>query len=229
MLIRAVFAALLAVSLACAGTPDAKIPVNQLINGSFEQGREPWFDFQRPDKPYWGGFEVSDEQAFDGHHSLRLQLDSENFPGQVGIVGAVQNIDAQFMPRRLTGRYRVDQWQRGPRAQYIQLVVMAFAARNFQDLKASAQTAFVLAGVDTPPFEILNRRFAFLGPVEPEMGRWISFDIDLHREFERLWGKVPEDMKGARIFLEARFDGFTRQKDNQGLATVYFDALHLGD
>jgi hypothetical protein len=214
---------------ACAITPDAEIPINQLINGSFEEGRAPWFDFQRPDKPYWGGFEISDDQAFDGRYSLRGQLDSESFPGSVGIVGAAQNIDTRVMPRRLSGRYRVDHWQRGTRAQYIQLVVMAFGASNFQDLNASVQSAFILTGVETPPFELLNRRFAYIGPAEPEMGRWISFDIDLHREFERLWGKVPENMGSGRVFVEARFDGLQRKREGRVLATVYFDALHLGD
>jgi len=88
---RSAYAVFLVVMFACASAPDAEAPNNRLINGSFEQGRVPWFGFERPDKPYWGGFDISDVRAYDGRHSLRVDLDSENFPGGTGIVGAAQN------------------------------------------------------------------------------------------------------------------------------------------
>jgi hypothetical protein len=214
---------------ACTAAPEFDSQPDLLVNGSFEQGRDPWYDFQRPDKPYWGTFEISDARAFAGRHSLLLRLDSADFPGPIGIAGAAQDVAAAALPRRLSGRYRVDLWERGARAQYVQLVAMAFGASNFGELNASAQLAFVLAGIDAPPFRIDNRRFAFTGPLEPELGRWIPFEFDLHEAFERHWGKVPADITNLRLFAEARFDGFSRAEGRRARAVVHFDALRLGD
>jgi hypothetical protein len=213
----------------CAAAPEYDSQANLLVNGGFEQGRDPWYDFQRPDKPYWGTFEISDARAVEGRYSLLLRLDSADFPGAIGIAGAAQDVAVAALPRTLSGRYRVDSWQRGARAQYIQLVVMALGASNFPELTASAQLALVLAGIDRPPFLINNRRFAFTGPLEPEVGRWIPFEFDLHQQFERYWGKVPADIASLRFFAEARFDGFARAGGQRARALVYFDALRLGD
>ncbi len=132
------------------------------------------------------------------------------------------------LPRKLSGGYRVDSWERGARSQYIQVVAMAFGASNFAELNApSAQLSLVLAGIDTPPFPISNRRFAFTGPLEPELGRWIPFEFDLHQQFERHWGKVPADIEKLRFFAEVRFDGFVRAGGRRVRALVYFDALRL--
>jgi hypothetical protein len=227
-LLRSLCALLLGLA-GCAAAPEYDSQPNLLVNGSFEQGRDPWYDFQRPDKPYWGNFEISDAQAVDGRHSLLLRLDSADFPGPIGIAGAAQDVAAAALPRTLSGRYRVDSWERGARAQYIQLVVMAFGASNFPELNASAQLALVLAGIDRPPFLISNRRFAFTGPLEPELGRWIPFEFDLHQQFEHHWGKVPTDITNLRFFAEGRFDGFARAGGRRARALVYFDALRLGD
>jgi len=230
MLFRRSRCALLLGLLGCALGPEQASQPNLLANGSFEQGRDPWYDFQRPDKPYWGTFEISDAWAFDGHHSLLLRLDSEDFPGPIGIAGAAQDVARVALPRRLSGRYRVDSWERGTRSQYVQVVAMAFGASNFAELNApSAQLAFVLAGIDRPPFAIGNRRFAFTGPLEPELGRWIPFDFDLHQQFERHWGKVPVDIESLRFFAEVRFDGFARSEGRRARALVYFDGLRLED
>lgn len=221
--------ALLFASVGCSAIQDYDSRDNVLVNGSFEQGRDPWYDFQRPDKPYWGSFEISDARAFHGRHSLLLRLDSADFPTRIGIAGAAQDMAVTAMPRRLSGRYRVDSWVRHARLQYIQVVVMAFGASNFAELGASAQLALVLAGIDTPTFPISNRRFAFTGPVEPELGRWIPFEFDLHREYERHWGKVPVELVNLRFFAEARFDDFVHGGGRRARALVYFDALRLGN
>ena len=227
-LLRSLCALLLGLA-GCAAATEYDSQPNLLVNGSFEQGRDPWYDFQRPDKPYWGTFEVSDAQAVDGRHSLLLRLDSADFPGPIGIAGAAQDVAVAALPRTLSGRYRVDSWERGARAQYIQLVVMAFGASNFPELNASAQLALVLAGIDRPPFRIDNRRFVFTGPLEPELGRWIPFEFDLHQQYEQHWEKVPAEIANLRFFAEARFDGFARAEGRRARARVYFDALRLGD
>ncbi len=226
----------LALALGCAtpaAGPQSAAPANGLANGSFELGREPWFDFVDPKKPYWGSFEISDAQAFEGRHSMRLALDSDDFAAAsigVGIAGAAQDLAPERFPRRLAGRYRVESWQRGTAKQYLQLVLMAFLPENFPEMgELAVQIGFVLAGVREPPTPIRNRRFVFLGPYAPETGRWIAFDIDLHEAYRTQWGKVPENTKGIRLFAEARFDGYRRGRDGRALADVYFDALHLGD
>jgi hypothetical protein len=223
---------LVLLALSCAGPVEGKSP-NLLENASFESGRDPWYDLQSPNKPFWGTFSISDALAFDGDRSMRLSLDSNEFMGAhsgLGIAGAVQDVTPEVFPRRLSGRYRVEFWQRGTPKQYVQLVLMAFLPKNFPETGGMPlQTAFVLTGVREPPFEISNRRFAFEGPYQPELGRWIYFDIDLHEAFRRHWGKVPEGSEGLRLFAEARFDGYRRGRDGHALGDVYFDALHLGD
>jgi hypothetical protein len=223
---------LVLLALSCAGPVERKSP-NLLENASFEAGRDPWYDFQGPNKPFWGTFSISDAQAFDGDRSLRLALDSDEFMGAhggMGIVGAAQDVTPESFPRRLSGRYRVESWRRGTPKQYVQLAVIAFRPKNFPELAGVAvQMAFVLTGVREPPFPISNRRFAFEGPHEPELGRWIAFDIDLHEAFRSHWGKLPGGSEGLRLFAEARFDGYRRGRDGRALGDVYFDALHLGD
>jgi hypothetical protein len=221
--------ALLLGLVGCASAPDFDSRANLLVNGSFEEGREPWYDFKRPEKPYWGSFEVSDARAFHGRHSLLLRLDSADFPTPIGIAGAVQDLTLGTLPRTLSGHYRVDAWVRHTRVQYIQIVVMAFGSSNFAELGTSVQLALVLVGIDEPYFNIGNRRYAFAGPLEPEFERWIPFEFDLHEAFERHWGKVPVDIEQVRFFAEARFDDFVHGGGRRARALVYFDALHLGE
>jgi hypothetical protein len=213
----------------CAAALESSESPNLLENGSFERGREPWYDLRRPDKPYWGSFEISDARAFEGQRSLRLDLDSADFPTPVGIAGAIQDVRTGVLPRRLSGRYRVDRWERGAPAQYVQVVVMGFGASNFRELKATVQLAFVLTGIDAPPFAIRNRRFVIAGPAAPTSGRWIPFEFDLHEAFERHWEKVPVGIDKLRVFLEARFDHRPAGAAPPARAEVHFDALYLGD
>ncbi len=74
-----------------------------------------------------------------------------------------------------------------------------------------------------------NRRFRITGPVEPQLHRWIPFEIDLHELFERLWSRVPEGFEKIRFFIEVRFDEFDRRTDGRATAVVFFDDLYLGE
>ena len=95
----------LLLGLACGAEPPGSAErSNLLVNGSFEQGRDPWYDFEQPEKPYWGSYEISDARAFDGRRGLSLQLDSADFPGAIGISGAAQGVAATALPRTLSGR-----------------------------------------------------------------------------------------------------------------------------
>lgn len=222
--------AVLGLSCATAGLPAR----DELVNGSFEDGRDPWYDFRDATKPFWGTFSISEAIAYDGAHSLHLALDSDDFArarNGMGIAGAAQDVAVpEHFPKRLSGRYRVESWERGTAKQYVQLVVMAFQPENFPEMGAlPVQLSIVLTGVDAPPVEIANRRFVFEGPAEPELGRWIPFDIDLQEAFRSHWGRVPEGVIGLRVVAEARFDDYRRGRDRHARADVYLDALHLGD
>ena len=221
---------LAAVGLGCGcGGDGPKAAPNTLANASFEDGREPWYDMRRPEVPGWGTFGISDAQAFEGRQSLHLALDSADFPGGLGIAGAVQELALPGPPRMLRGHYRVERWERGTPLQYVQIVVMSMHPLNHPQWRsASIQVAFVLAGITEPPFEIANRRFDFVGTAEPELGRWIPFEIDLHEAFRRHWTYLPRDGSALRVFLETRFDGFEERGGQRARADVYFDALQLG-
>ena len=218
---RIALLSVLAALFSCAGPVPEAAPANRLENGSFEAGREPWYDFQGPRKPFWGTFYLSDRYAVDGTSSLRLMLDSKDFMSArngVGIAGAAQDVVSDPFPRRLSGSYRVDAWHRGTPNQYVQVVVMAMLPTNFPELGRTAiQMAFVLTGIEEPPFEISNRRFSFLGPYQPRLARWVPFEIDLHEAFLEHWGKVPEGHEGVRFFAEARFDGYRRGREGARL------------
>lgn len=219
------------------GCTDSAAPVehveraeNLLINGSFEAGPEPWFDLHRPTKPYWSTFSISDEHTSRGRYSARLAIDSRKFHTSVGISGAIQDLTPEDLPRRISGRFRVQDWKRGTSKQYVQVVVTARKPTNFADFREiGIQSAVILAGVDQPPFEMNNRRFRITGSVEPPLQQWIPFEIDLHELFEQLWSGVPEGFERLRVFIEVRFDQFDHRSGEQAIAVVYFDDLYLGD
>ena len=203
---------------------------NLLINGSFEEGKPPWFDFHETGNPYWAEFSITDDYVYHGVRGARLALDSKAFGTSVGISGAIQEIATERFPRWLSGHFRVQRWNRGTSKQYVQLVVMALKPSNFAEFREiSIQTAIILAGVEQPPLDMGNRRFRITGPVEPQLHEWIPFEIDLHELFEELWSGVPEGFEKIRFFIEVRFDQFDPQADERVIALVYFDDLYLGE
>ena len=101
---------------------------------------------------------------------------------------------------------------------------------QFPQLRAPlVQVAYVLSGVDYPPLRISNRKFIFAGPKRPVEGKWIPFDFDLHADFQREWGAVPERYEWIRVLYEARFDNYQVGNKSELRATVYYDDLYLGD
>jgi hypothetical protein len=140
------------------------------------------------------------------------------------------------LPARLKGRYRIESWRPGTEKQYVQVVLIPRAARDCPGLGPApqapggfvpVQVAFVLGGIAAPPFAIQNRKFAFLGPGEPAVGRWQEFDIDLPAAFRTHWGLVPDDFRGLRLLCEVRYDG-RKSTERDAAAVVYFDDLQLG-
>lgn len=208
---------------------------NLLQNGSFEQGRNPWYAFEGTGNPAWLPYEDAPEAAFTGKRGARLAITSADFPpgAEHGIRGALQELELPALPRRVRGHYRVESWSpSAPARLYAQIVVAATRPKNMEPAwlnRVPVQVAFALTGLDAPPFPIRNRKFLFVGPVQPVMGEWIPFEFDLHEVFREHWGGIPEGMENLRFFFEARFDGKVDPGGPPAAAVVYFDDLYLGD
>jgi hypothetical protein len=87
----------------------------------------------------------------------------------------------------------------------------------------------VLAGLSKPPFGGFNRSFEFLGADNPTDGVWIRFERDLHADFLKHYGVVPENFSSLRVLYEVRFDGRDPVQDAAANAQVWYDDLYLGD
>jgi len=206
----------------------AASPGNLFGNPSFEEGRAPWYSLAKPEKPYWADFVRVENLAHTGRASALLPLTSKAFVGRARIYGAIQEVSPKEMPKRLAGWYRVEEWERGAQRQYLQAVVIIWDPKNLQQHGAgNLQISYVLGGIDRPPFAIRNRKFVFLGPVDPLKGEWLRFERDLHEDFAKLWGAVPEDFDRIRVLFEVRFDK-RQPEDPEARARVYYDDLYIG-
>jgi hypothetical protein len=206
-------------------SPEALPPDNLLQSPSFETNG-PWYAIE---SPFWRGFTLDETVRFSGQKSARLTLDSEGYGLPHQIVGAVQEVRAEAMPRYLSGRFRIEQWKRGPEHQYVQAVVIFWEPRRTKDAApeyVNLQLAYVLGGSDKPPFEITNRRFFFLGSREPKTDAWDFFQVEVARDFERAYGFRPASVSKIRILLEVRYDGNDGSKPAH--ANVYYDDVYLG-
>jgi hypothetical protein len=213
---RLVVASLFAVLVGCA-------PQNILKNGSFEEGKDPWFHLSSEN---WNGFELSDRYAVDGRYSLYLPLRGELGSEGIQIFGAIQEVSPPEFPNRISGYYRVENWNQGTKKQYLQFVVIIW---NDPDVPQypNIQIRYILAGVTSPPFNINNGRFIFLGGEEPKQSTWIPFQRDLRADFIEKWGHVPRGFKKIRFLFETRYDYKIPEEGNIH-ADVYFDQLYLG-
>lgn len=195
---------------------------NLLQNGSFEQGVEPWFALESEN---WAGFALSDRYAVAGKFSAYLALRANREDRGAKAFGLIQEISPKRFPKRLSGYYRVESWQRGSAKQYLQGVVIVWgdkAVSQYQNI----QIRYVLGGIAEPPFAMANGRFIFLGGREPTLGRWVRFERDLHLDFLQYWGHIPKSFEKIRVLFEARYDD--KEPGTELSADVYFDALYLG-
>lgn len=194
---------------------------NLLQNGSFEQGVEPWFSLESEN---WAGFSLSDRYAVDGRFSAHLALRADKTDHRAKVFGMIQELSPKRFPKKLSGYYRVENWQRGTEKQYLQCVVIVWgdkAVSQYQNI----QIRYVLVGIVEPPFALNNGRFIFLGDREPTLGQWVRFERDLHSDFLQQWGHVPESFEKIRVLFEARYDD--KEPGIELSADVYFDALSL--
>ncbi len=198
-------------------------PSNLFENGSLEEGKDPWFWLTTPN---WRGFMLSDRHAVDGRYSIHLPLRADAGNRSTMIFGAIQEVAPPVFPGRISGYYRVENWNRGTPKQYVQFVVIVWndpAVRKWPNI----QIRYILSGLRSPPFTISNGKMLFLGPEEPVQGAWIPFERDLVDDFKNYWGHVPEGFTKIRILFEVRYDG-RRPEDEAPHADVYFDQLFLG-
>ena len=199
-------------------------PQNLLMNESFEAGKEPWFALVTPN---WESFEITDRSANGGRHSAYLGLRAPSSTVGTKIVGVVQEVSPSEFPRRLSGFYHVEHWRRGTQKQYLQVVIIVFADPTNKPFP-NYQLRYVLSGIDRPPLQIVNAKYVFSGISEVQQGRWKNFDFDLHSDFRRHWGQVPEGFTKLRILFEVRYDEKTAGED-EVRADVYYDDLYLGE
>lgn len=206
--------------------PEISTSSNRLRNASFEaESAAPWFDFSDRNPSQWGAFTIEQTHAREGRRAALLELDSEGVQGAVRVLGVVQEITGPC-PAYVSGWYFVERWERGCERQYLQVVAIASGGWTPPGV-SNYQVARTLAGVESPPLRMKNRRFEVGGPSEPELGRWVFFEVDLASMFERRWGRAPGEDAHIRLFFEARYDGRT-PGDPRAVARVWFDDLYAG-
>ncbi len=217
-------------------SPFSPRPNNLLQNPSLEtQPLTAWHDLAER-SPTWHPFTLSSTEAHTGTHSAQLTINntittSEN---PAAILGIIQNLKptSPTLPTTIAGHYKVTNWTRATKDQYLQAVIMCArpsnnpAGTNYPTF----QLAIPLAGISEPPFKIGNRKFAFdphnTPPLEPQLNEWIPFEFNLHDLYEHHWGFIPENSTEYKVFFEVRYDN--KQPDEHPTATVYFDDLYLG-
>jgi len=130
----------------------------------------------------------------------------------------------------------VERWEKDSKrtALYLQVVVIVWddpqiasiirSERPIGELR-NYQVRYYLAGLEAPPFELLNTRFEFVAKTPPKLDVWTHFEVPLRADFERLWGVVPQGYDRLDIIFEARWD---QMPQGTGVrADVYYDDLYL--
>lgn len=194
---------------------------NQFSNPGFEDGSDPWYALKPPD------FILSERETHSGDASALLEFRANESEDGAKISYLVQEIQPSEFPEVLTGYYRVDDWQKGTRKQYLQFVVIVFGATNLTGDYSNHQIRYLLAGIDSPPFAIDNAHFIFDSKEDPPIGEWVKFEHNVKEDFIRLWGAIPEGYEKIRILFEVRYDD---KSIGEGpvAADVYYDDLYFG-
>jgi hypothetical protein len=209
---------------------DSPATGNLFLNPGFEQDRDPscesdslgcWFSLKPPD------FITSEDVAQSGNASALLQMREGTDAEGAKVFYLVQEINPEEFPEVISGYYRVENWRRGTLKQYLQFVVIVFAAENVPENFPNHQIRYPLAGIDSPPFAISNAKFVFLGKEEPVDGEWVYFESNIREDFLNLWGEVPTGYEKLRILFEVRYDDkVIGEGPVEG--DVYYDSLYYG-
>ena len=202
-------------------TPQSGETANLFPNPGFEDGQDPWFSLKEPN------FIRTEALANSGSASALLQMRDPLEAEGAKVYYLVQEIEPTEFPEVLRGYYRVENWKKETPKQYLQFVVIAFGVDNLPGGFTNHQIRYPLAGIDSPPFDIGNAYFVFLGKDEPVTGQWVPFEANIAEDFKRLWGAVPEGFDKLRILFEVRWDD---KIAGQGApeADVYYDDLYIG-
>ena len=219
---------LLSIAPACGGGGETSTPQGNLFpNPGFEKGRDPWFSLKPPD------FTLAEDVANSGSGSAYLKMRDSTDSPSTKVYYLVQEITPEEFPEVLSGDYRVDNWRKGTKKQYLQFVVIAFGAKNLvavcpdTGICPNYQIRYILAGIDEEPFEILNAKFVFLSKEDPKQGQWVHFERNIGDDFRELWGDVPKGFEKLRILFEVRYDDKAPGEDSIE-ADAYYDDLYIG-
>ena len=193
---------------------------NLLKNPSFEEGEESWFWMETSD--YWQEFCISDQTPRTGNRSCLTLLEASPQSQSTLIVGAVQDIFPSSVPEKVSGYYYVEMWKKNAEKMYIQVVIIFF--QDEKENYPSTQLRYVLAGISREPFLIGNAKFIFVTREEPEIGRWIHFEMNVKKDLLDTWGEIPS-FKRIGLYLEVRYDS---APSGEVGAAVYWDDIFLG-
>lgn len=221
-------AMVIAFSVSCEKLGASKAPIsrpgNLLTNPSFEEDFKGWYwlDWSK----VWGPFNISDKVRHTGRKSAYIKIDERPGSPSKKIHGVVQTLKPDKFPKIAAGWYRIENWKRGVPRQYLQFVVIAW--QDYED-NPNFQLRYVLAGVTQQPLPISNARYTILANgIEPETDKWIYFEVNIRDDFQKLWGKIPDNYSKLDFFWEARFDD-----DPAGAAHIradaYYDDLYVGE
>jgi hypothetical protein len=197
---------------------------NLFVNGDFESGASPWFALSGKQ---WEGFSVTENFARAGKYSAYIALRASQETAGSKVFGLIQEVSPKKFPNKISGYYRIEHWKRGTAKQYLQFVVVV-QGDPIETRYENYQIRYVLAGIDRPALNIQNAKYLFIGQAEPAQGEWVYFERDLHRDFQRIWGRVPSTFSKIRILFEARYDE-KKVKEPEIFADVYYDDLYLGE
>jgi hypothetical protein len=215
--------------VACSGNgePAAQGPIselpqqeNVLQNPGFEDGRDPWFSLKPPN------FILAEDVSHTGQASALLHIRPEPEESGTKIIYLVQEVTPAEFPEVISGAFRVTEWVRGTRLQYLQFAVIAFDANNLPGGFPNHQMRYILTGIDEEPFEIGNAHFVFLSREDPPLDTWVPFQVSVRDDFLNRWGAVPEYSK-IRLLFEVRYDD-KAAGEGPVEANVYYDDLYFG-
>jgi hypothetical protein len=211
---------------------------NLLVNPGFEEGRKGWSADEK--SPLWGEFQVAESPTRSGSQSVHLALDSSTdaTPRPSKVFGVFQDLTVHPFPERVTGYYRVEDWQNEAdgAALYLQVVVAVFGNPGTPETLGGAKSSparpnnyqirYYLAGAPEVAVTISNAKIEIRSGDPPPLGEWVRFDLPVRRDFERLWGAVPEDYEKVRFLFEARWD---KKRDRHSVvkSNVYYDDLSV--
>ena len=194
---------------------------NVFGNPGFEDGNRYWMALHEQT------VETTTTEAHSGKSSAYLKMRDPAEATGAKVYYLVQEVAPAQFPELISGYYRVDNWTRGTKKQYLQFVVIVFAPTNLGGQYPNYQIRFPLVGISEEPFPIGNAYFKFLTrDLEPRQGEWVYFESNIKQDFEEKWKAVPEGYSKIRVLFEVRYDD--KEAGLPAEADVHYDDLYMG-